>query len=229
MSQYVQLIALILSDQIDRIKNLCIEKQQTNLRCWKVVFPTCAVGVIIIMSHKLAPRCREYWTDSLVLSFSRNSLIHLQVVSFHLENRICAVISFSVTQQPQSGVGCLTAEVSIYIYIYIYIYISHTHTHTHTHTPAVGLLWTSDQLVAEAATCTKHNQLNRRTLKPSAGFETLIPAIKRPQGCALVRTVTGVGLCNKYKTKFPLAFSGPTLCKDIKCTLFTLTLFIPLC
>ena len=32
--------------------------------------------------------------------------------------------------------------------------ISHTHTHTVTH--SVGLLWTSDQLVVKAATCTAH-------------------------------------------------------------------------
>ena len=31
---------------------------------------------------------------------------------------------------------------------------SHTIRHTHTHTEPVGLLWTSDQLVAEAATYT---------------------------------------------------------------------------
>jgi len=33
-----------------------------------------------------------------------------------------------------------------------------THTHTHTHTHSVGLLWTFDQLVTEAATCTTQTQ-----------------------------------------------------------------------
>jgi len=38
----------------------------------------------------------------------------------------------------------------------------HTHTHTHTHkrTRPVGLLWTSDQLVAETATYRAHNKHN---------------------------------------------------------------------
>jgi len=46
---------------------------------------------------------------------------------------------------------------------------------------SVGLLRTSDQLVAEAATYTKHNKHKRRTSMPSAGFEPAIPAIKRLQ------------------------------------------------
>ena len=41
---------------------------------------------------------------------------------------------FSVAQQPNSGLGPLIVEVS------------------RSHTNAVGLLWTRDQLVAEAAT-----------------------------------------------------------------------------
>jgi hypothetical protein len=36
-----------------------------------------------------------------------------------------------------------------------------TQTHTHTHTHPVGLLRTSDQLVAEATTYTTHNNGNR--------------------------------------------------------------------
>jgi hypothetical protein len=75
-------------------------------------------------------------------------------------------ISFSETQQPNTGLGRLTVEVSG----------SHTRTHAHTH--AAGLLWTSDQFVAEAATYTTHNKHNRRTSMPSAGFELAIPAIK---------------------------------------------------
>jgi hypothetical protein len=43
----------------------------------------------------------------------------------------------------------------------------------------VGLLWTSDQPVAEASTYT--GQHNIQTSMPSAGFEPAIPATKRSQ------------------------------------------------
>jgi len=56
-----------------------------------------------------------------------------------------------------------------------------THTHTHTHTYTVGLLLTSDQPVAEAATYRTHNKHKRRTFMPSVGFEPAIPAIMRPK------------------------------------------------
>jgi hypothetical protein len=39
-----------------------------------------------------------------------------------------------------------------------------THTHTHTHTHSVGFLWTSDQLVLEAATCTTKHNMNVNAL-----------------------------------------------------------------
>ena len=70
---------------------------------------------------------------------------------------------------------------------------AHAHTHTHTHTYSIGLLWTSDKLLSEAASCQKHYKHKRRTSMPSAGFEFLIPAIKRPQTYALDRTATGFG------------------------------------
>jgi hypothetical protein len=58
-------------------------------------------------------------------------------------------------------------------------------THTIRHT--AGLLWTSDQPVAETLpiqdnTPYKHK---RQTSMPSAGFEPAIPATKRPQTYAL--------------------------------------------
>ena len=56
----------------------------------------------------------------------------------------------------------------------------------------VGLLCKSDQLVAEAATCTTHNKHSRRTSMPSVVCEPTIPAIKRPQIYALDRTATGI-------------------------------------
>jgi hypothetical protein len=52
------------------------------------------------------------------------------------------------------------------------------------------LNWTSDQLVAETSTW-QHNVHNRRTSMSPVGFETTIPAKKRPQTQALDRAVTG--------------------------------------
>ena len=60
------------------------------------------------------------------------------------------------------------------------IYRSHTTRYTHKHT-RLGRLWTSDQLVAEAATYTTLNKRNRRTSMPSSGFEPAIPAIQKLQ------------------------------------------------
>ena len=71
------------------------------------------------------------------------------------------VLLFLVSQQPYSKLVRLTADVSR----------SHIpiHTHAHTHTQSVGLLWTGDQPVREAATCTTNNKHNRPTSMPSAG------------------------------------------------------------
>jgi hypothetical protein len=56
---------------------------------------------------------------------------------------------------------------------------------THRHTAPVGLLRTSDQLVAEAAIYTTHNKHKRRTATSSVGFEPAVLRIKRPQTYAL--------------------------------------------
>ena len=53
------------------------------------------------------------------------------------------------------------------------VYVTQLRTHTHT----VGLLWTSDQLVAEATTYKTHNKHNRRTSMPSVECEPTIPVI----------------------------------------------------
>jgi hypothetical protein len=68
-------------------------------------------------------------------------------------------------------------------------------SHTTRHTEPVGLLWTSDQPVAEGASYTTHNRLKRQTFMPSAGFEPAIPLVKRLQTCVLHRTATGIGRC----------------------------------
>jgi hypothetical protein len=69
------------------------------------------------------------------------------------------IIIFSVAQQPKSGIGNLTGEVPR----------SQKHIHTHTH--PVDLLWTSDKLVAAAATYTTQ-QTNIYAL---GGIHTLDP------------------------------------------------------
>ena len=51
----------------------------------------------------------------------------------------------------------------------------------------------SDQLVAENASYTTHNN-TRGTFMPSAGFELVIPAIKRLQTDDIDSTVTRIGL-----------------------------------
>jgi len=83
-----------------------------------------------------------------------------------------------VAQHKNSGLSGLTVEVPK----------SNTIRHRHQ----VGLLWASDQLVAEAAICTTHNKYKRRTSMPSAGFEPAIPAIKRQQIPAFDGTAVGI-------------------------------------
>ena len=74
---------------------------------------------------------------------------------------------------------------------------------THNNAPqSVGLLWTSDQLVAETSTCTTHNSNNRQISMPPVGFEPTISAGEQPQTYALDRAATGTGTSNKnYNNK----------------------------
>ena len=58
-------------------------------------------------------------------------------------------------------------------------FLHHTQLDTHTHTKPAGLLWTSFQPAAEAATCTTHNEHERRTSMPSVGFEPAMSAVKQ--------------------------------------------------
>jgi hypothetical protein len=70
-----------------------------------------------------------------------------------------------MAQQPPLGQGLLIIEDS----------------RSHSNTPQrVGLLWMSDQLLAETSTW-QHTTLNRQTSMPPAGFELIIPATERPQ------------------------------------------------
>jgi hypothetical protein len=94
----------------------------------------------------------------------------------------CSIFSLSVAQQSKSGPRRLVVDVSrLHTHTH-----SHTHTHTHTltlthahtHIHPVGYLWTSDQLVTEAATYTTLNKCNWRIFMPSARFEPATPAIE---------------------------------------------------
>jgi hypothetical protein len=80
---------------------------------------------------------------------------------------IFASFPISVALQPNSGLGHLAVEDSI--------------SHTIRHKRPVGLLWMSDQLIAEAATYTTHIKYKRRTFMPSTIFEPAIPASGRRQ------------------------------------------------
>ena len=63
---------------------------------------------------------------------------------------------------------------------------------THNDAPqSVGLLWTSDQLVAETSTGTTHNIHNRQTSMTTVGFKPTISAGERPQTYAVERAATG--------------------------------------
>ena len=68
---------------------------------------------------------------------------------------------------------------------------------THNDLPqTVGLLWTSDQLVAETSTW-QYTTLTRDKIPcPPVGFEPTISAGKRPQTYALDCAVTGTGRIN---------------------------------
>jgi hypothetical protein len=57
----------------------------------------------------------------------------------------------------------------------------------------VRSLWTTDQAVAEAATCIKYNKHNRRISMYLAGFESTITAVKRLYTYALDSKGTGIG------------------------------------
>jgi hypothetical protein len=79
-----------------------------------------------------------------------------------------------VAQQPKSGLG------NTFVEVFKLHTIRHTHTHTHTHTHLVELLWTSDQLIEEAAAYSTHSKHKKRTSMHSAGFEPAVPADRWP-------------------------------------------------
>jgi hypothetical protein len=88
-------------------------------------------------------------------------------------------LSFPVAQEPKSGLGRLLLEVS----------------RSHSDTPhSVGLLWTSDQSVAETSTRQHRNTHKGQTYRHHAGFEPTVPVSARPKANALDRAATGIGI-----------------------------------
>ena len=65
--------------------------------------------------------------------------------------------------------------------------------HIPTNQRSVGLLWTSDQLVAEIST-TAYNTHNRQTSIYPAGFEPTILESEWPQTYVLDRAATGIAM-----------------------------------
>jgi hypothetical protein len=59
-------------------------------------------------------------------------------------------------------------------------FLDYTQLDMHTHTHTGGILWTSDQPVAETANYTARNKNKTKISMPSAWFEPTIPAIKKP-------------------------------------------------
>jgi hypothetical protein len=112
------------------------------------------------------------------------SVVIRQWHSFHLVVIPPSHTSVSIKMSKTAQLGRLIVEVTS----------SHaiTHTHTHTHTHKVGLLWTSDQVVADAATYTTHNKHKRQTSMTSVGFKPAIPANKWSQTYALYGTASFV-------------------------------------
>jgi len=76
------------------------------------------------------------------------------------------------------------------------------HAHVETHYDAVqsvGLLWTSDQLVAESATYTTRNKHKGRKSMTPAVFEPAISGSERPQTHASTHTIIHFNL-HKWRT-----------------------------
>jgi hypothetical protein len=66
--------------------------------------------------------------------------------------------------------------------------VSRSHKIRHTHAHPVGLLWTNAQLVTEVATYPTNNKHKGKISINSAGFESVIPEIRRLQTYALDHT-----------------------------------------
>ena len=105
---------------------------------------------------------RTYLCRAIVADRRNNStsrwLIHLPECLQHVV--ICLYVFFFTALQPNSSLGRLTID------------ISRSHAKRYTQTNTVGLLWTSDRVVAGTATCTTQNKRKRRKSMPSAANRT---------------------------------------------------------
>jgi hypothetical protein len=74
---------------------------------------------------------------------------------------------------------------------FLIVEASRSHSVTHTITHSVGLLWTSDQPVAQTSTW-QHPNSQQRDIHASARLEPTIPASERPQIHAIDHADTGM-------------------------------------
>jgi hypothetical protein len=123
------------------------------------------------------------WTKKWTLQKARYSLIN-KVTAIYV---LCGATA-------NSSLGCLIVEVS--------------RPHTIRHTNPVELLWTSDQLVAEADTYTKHSKHNRRTSTSTAGFKPTILPVEQPQTYALDLMATAIATINYQFIIDPAQLNG---------------------
>jgi hypothetical protein len=109
--------------------------------------------------------------------------VHYPAVFLFVERKDNVVIRdvwffVSVVEQPHSGLCRHIFELS--------------RPHTIRHTYSVGLLWTSDEPVAEAATYTNTQQTQGTKIHTRSGIQTRIPAIKLLRPTTLDRMATGI-------------------------------------
>jgi hypothetical protein len=107
-----------------------------------------------------------------------------------------SIFSLFMAQHPISGPGRFIVDVSRW------------HTIRQKHKKTVRLLWTSDQLVAEAAVCITHNKHKKRTFMPAAWSEVVTPAIERLQTYALDLVTTGISLIDTQLRRILWVFVG---------------------
>ena len=88
-------------------------------------------------------------------------------------------IFFPLALRPNAGHGILILEVP--------------RSHTTTRPRSVGLLWTSDKLVAETSTWQHTTLTTNNHPYPRVGFEPTISGDERPQTYALDRAAPGTG------------------------------------
>jgi len=188
----------------------------TSVRSWRSY-----KNAHISFVNSVSPSCPSCWTDFHSTAINESDKCYKQTLyrwtgtyfmpdnlfplssAFWLSKSGQRIVTFfSVWQQTVSGLDSLNFR-----------FLDHTHTYM------VGILWTSDQIVAEAATYAIYNKHNRRTSTPSARCEPAFPAIKGQQICVLDHTTTGsdqrlviLEFVFKFLQSFSLHISSMALC-----------------